>query len=423
MLHRHKAKCSRARATKRLGEVRSMTNYNRWIIVFAGGLMGCVAIGAMFSLAVFLDPMSHDTGWSRAGISSAMTLNFLVMGVAGIGWGMASDRFGPRIVVLAGTVLLGLALILASRATSLLMFQLTFGILVGLASSAFFAPVIATVTGWFQTNRSLAVSLVSAGMGMAPMTISPFARWLITAYDWRFAMLVIGIGAWLVLLPATMLLRSPPKTAMAISVEDSGSAEAGMSMRDVLRSPQFWILGLTFFACCAAHSGPIFHMVSYAIVCGVSPMAAVSIYSVEGLAGLGGRILFGVAADKLSVKPVLVAGLLIQAVVIAAYSTIGQLEQFYLLALIFGAAYGGVMPLYAVLAHDYFGQKNLGAVLGAATMLSSLGMALGPWIGGWIFDNFQNYAWLFIGSSIVGLGAVAIALAFPPLPRRQPQVA
>ncbi|BCP55082.1 MFS transporter [Kaistia sp. 32K] len=401
-----------------------MTGFNRWLVVFAGALMGCVAIGAMFSLAVFLDPMSTDTGWSRAGISSAMTLNFLIMGVAGIGWGAASDRFGPRVVVLIGSLLLGLALVLASRATSLLAFQLTFGILVGLAASAFFAPVIAAVTGWFDTNRSLAVSLVSAGMGMAPMTISPFARWLITAYDWRVAMLAIGIGTWVVLLPATMLLRTPPRTTAPAAIPAAdGSAVGGMTMQGALRSPQFWILGLTFFACCAAHSGPIFHMVSYAIVCGVSPMAAVSIYSVEGLAGLGGRILLGVGADRLGVKPVLVAGLLVQALVIAAYSLVGQLEQFYLLALIFGAAYGGVMPLYAVLAHDYFGQKNLGAVLGAATLLSSLGMALGPWIGGWIFDTYQNYAWLFIGSSIVGLGAVAIALTFPPLRQRQAQPA
>ncbi|WP_336802430.1 MFS transporter [Kaistia sp. MMO-174] len=399
-----------------------MTNFNRWLVVFAGALMGCVAVGTMFSLAVFLEPLSVDTGWSRAGISSAMTLNFLIMGVAGIGWGMLSDRFGPRAVVLAGTVLLGLALVLASRATSLLAFQLTFGILVGLASSAFFAPVIAAVTGWFTTHRGLAVSLVSAGMGMAPMTISPFARWLISAYDWRFAMLVIGIGAWVILLPTTLLIRRPPATAPAGAAAEAGET-GGMTMQDTLRSPQFWILALTFFACCAAHSGPIFHMVSYAIVCGISPMAAVSIYSVEGLAGLGGRLLLGVAADRIGVKPVLVAGLLAQAVVIAAYSVVSQLEQFYLLALVFGAAYGGVMPLYAVLAHDYFGQKSLGAVLGAATMLSSIGMALGPWIGGWIYDTFQNYAWLFIGSSIVGLGAVAIALAFPPLTRRQVQTA
>jgi MFS family permease len=164
-------------------------------------------------------------------------------------------------------------------------------------------------------------------------------------------------------------------------------------------------------------------MVSYAMVCGVAPMAAVSIYSVEGLAGLGGRLLFGVLADRLGVKPVLVAGLLVQAAVIAAYLFVSRLGEFYTLAVIFGGTYGGVMPLYAVLAREYFGQRILGTVFGAATMLSSIGMAFGPLAGGWIFDTFANYTWLFIGSAMVGLGAVAVALAFPPLPRARLQPA
>jgi MFS family permease len=184
-----------------------------------------------------------------------------------------------------------------------------------------------------------------------------------------------------------------------------------------LRSPQFIVLGLTFFACCAAHSGPIFHMVSYAMFCGVAPMAAVSIYSLEGLAGLGGRILLGVLADRYGAKLILVTGLVVQAVAIAAYTQVGSLGQFYALAAIFGMAYGGVMPLYAVLARGYFSQGIMGTVLGAATMLSSLGMSFGPLAGGWIFDRFNAYTWLFAGSAAVGLGAVAIALMFPPLPR------
>ncbi|MBZ9958769.1 MFS transporter [Mesorhizobium sp. BR1-1-14] len=395
----------------------------RWVIVAAGALMSCVAIGTMFSLAIFLEPMALDTGWSRAGISSAMTLNFLVMGLGGFAWGALSDRFGARIVVTIGAVLLGLALVLASRAGSLITFQITFGVLVGLAASAFFAPMIALTTGWFDTNRGLAVSLVSAGMGVAPMTISPFARWLISAYEWRTAMFDIGIMAWVLLLPAVLLVRQPPKPVLADTGSSPVAEGAGLSVGQALRSPQFIVLGLTFFACCAAHSGPIFHMVSYAMLCGVAPMAAVSIYSVEGLAGLGGRLLYGVLADRLGVKPVLIAGLLIQAVVIAAYLSISQLDQFYMLAVVFGATYGGVMPLYAVLAREYFGQRILGTVFGAATMLSSLGMALGPLAGGMVFDAYANYQWLFIGSALIGLGAAGIAIAFPPLPRRALQPA
>ncbi len=392
-----------------------------WVVVAAGALMGCVAVGTLFSLAVFLQPMADATGWSRTGISSAMTLDFLTMGVAGFAWGALTDRFGPRIVVTSGGVLLGLGLALASRATSLLEFQLLYGVVVGVAAGAIFAPTIATVTGWFDKHRSLAVSLVSAGMGVAPMTISPFAGWLISAYDWRSAMLWIAILAWVLILPAALLVRRPPDAAEA--GEATETADPGMTLGQAFRSPQFIVLSLTFFACCAAHSGPIFHTVSYAMACGLAPLAAVSIYSLEGLAGLAGRVVFGVAGDKFGARQVLVIGLMIQALAAGSYYFTRQLGEFYAVAAVFGLAYGGVMPLYAVIAREYFPMRIMGTVFGAATMVSALGMALGPALGGWIFDTFQGYGFLFIGSLGIGIGAAAIALAFPPAratPRLQP---
>lgn len=388
----------------------------RWVIVAVGALMTCVGIGAMFSLAVFLQPMAADTGWSRTGISSAMTLDFLVMGVAGFGWGAASDRFGARFVVLAGGALLGLGLVLASRAASLLQFQLTYGVVVGLAAGAFVAPMIAAVMDWFDDSRSLAVSLVSAGIGVAPMTVSPFVRWLISAYDWRSAMMMVGIAAWVLLIPAALLVRRAPAPAGGGALSAGPAAQPSPSVRDALRSPQFVVLALTFFLCCGAHSGPIFHMVSYAIGCGIAPMAAVSIYSLEGLSGLGGRLLFGLLADRFGAKPVLIAGLLVQSVAISGYLAVDRLSGFYLLSLVFGLAYGGVMPLYAVLARDSFGQRVIGTVFGALTMASSLGMAFGPWAGGRIFDAFNSYMWLYIGATGVALGAVAVAFTFQARP-------
>lgn len=383
-----------------------------WVIVGAGALMGCVAIGALFSLAVFLQPMSEATGWTRTGISAAMTLDFLSMGVAAFGWGALSDRFGPRIVVLAGALLLGLGLALASRAASLLEFQLIYGIVVGVAAGAVFAPMIATVTGWFDRHRSLAVSLVSAGMGVAPMTISPFAQWLISAYDWRTAMLTIAVGAWALLLPAALLVRRPPEmTASSPGMPAEGGE--GMTAGQALRSPQFIVLGLTFFCCCAAHSGPIFHTVSYALACGLPAMTAVTIYSVEGLAGLGGRILFGLLGDRFGARRVVVAGLMVQAVGAGSYYFTRDVGEFYAVAILFGVAYGGVMPLYAVIAREYFPLRIMGTVFGGAAMISSLGMALGPAVGGWIFDTFHGYGYLYIASFGMGLAAVAIALAFP----------
>ena len=392
----------------------------RWVIVMLGGLMGCVAIGAMFSLAVFLAPMSGETGWSRAGISFGMTINFIVMAFGSFAWGAASDRWGARVVTLCGAVLLGSALVLASRAPTLLAFQLTYGILVGLAASAFFAPMIATVMGWFETRRNLAVSLVSAGMGMAPLTLSPFASWLITHYGWRSAMFSIGVLAWVVVIPAALFVRRPP-SSVGGQVSGPGSRPDKGEIGRALTSPQFLVLGFTFMLCCAAHSGPIFHVVSYAMYCGLGSMAAVSVYSVEGLAGLGGRLLLGVLADRYGAKRVLVCALLAQAISIATYLKVNELREFYALAVIFGVAYGGGMPLYASLARDYFGQRIMGTVFGAATMLSSLGMSIGPVAGGWVFDTYNNYAWLYIASAAVAVGAVLLATLFPkPVPISAP---
>jgi MFS family permease len=147
--------------------------------------------------------------------------------------------------------------------------------------------------------------------------------------------------------------------------------------------------------------------------CGLGAMAAVSVYSVEGLAGLGGRVLIGMLADRFGAKRVLISTLVLQSVAIAAYLKVDELSEFYTLAVIFGVAYGGGMPLYASLARDYFGQHIMGTVFGAATMLSSLGMSLGPVVGGWIFDTYHNYAWLYISSAAVALGAVLLATQFP----------
>ena len=188
-----------------------------------------------------------------------------------------------------------------------------------------------------------------------------------------------------------------------------------MTLGEAMRSTPFIVVAATFFACCAMHSGPIFHTISYAVFCGVAPLAAVSIYSLEGLAGLGGRLFFGFAGDRWGAKRALIAGLFVQALAAGAFVFARQLGEFYAVAAVFGFAYGGVMPLYAVLARGYFGGHIMGGVIGAASMISSGGMALGPLLGGWVFDRFGQYTWLYVGSFAVGLGAVAIALAFPPM--------
>ena len=184
-----------------------------------------------------------------------------------------------------------------------------------------------------------------------------------------------------------------------------------------LRSPQFIILLATNFLCCATHSGPIIHTVSYAVTCGIPMMAAVTIYSVEGLAGMGGRIAFGLLGDRFGAKRVLVSGLLAQAFGALAYVFVRELAAFYAVAALFGFIYAGTMPLYAVLMRENFPLRIMGTVIGGTAMAGSLGMATGPLAGGLIYDTFASYAWLYIGSWAVGLGAFLIAMTFRPFPK------
>ena len=157
-------------------------------------------------------------------------------------------------------------------------------------------------------------------------------------------------------------------------------------------------------------------MVTHAIDHGVPAMAAATVLSAAGLASLSGKIVCGLFADRVGAKRTLVAGLALQAVAISLYLFTGGLASFYALALMFGFAYGGVMPLYAILVREYFGARIMGAAFGAVSLVATLGMALGPWIGGALYDTFGSYAWMFIGSSAIGLGAVAIAFTFRPPP-------
>src|SRR6266581_5298032 len=350
-----------------------------WIVVAASATIVCVALGCLFALGVFLAPIERAMGWSRGAIG--------------------------------GGFLLGLGLVLASQAQALWQFSLSFGFLVGFAAGAFYAPLTATTTRWFTARRGLAVALVSAGIGLGILIVAPLARALTSAWDWRVAMLVLGDLAWLVIVPVALLLREPATGAVASDDAEPG-AQRDYTTREVLAAPQFWAIALTHFACCAAHSGPIFHMVTHATDQGVAAMTAATVFGVSGLASIAGRVGGGLVADRVGAKPTLIAGLALQAVIVFLYLFARDAGAFYALALVFGVAYGAVMPIYALVTREYFGEKVMGSAYGAVFLVSTLGMGLGSSAGGFIYDWLGSYAWLFMGSFAIGAAAVVLAFTF-----------
>lgn len=392
---------------------------NRGVLLTAAVVIVGVAMGALFALGVFLAPIQAAMSWSRTDISAVALLTWVTLGVGSFLWGTLSDRSGTRVVVVAGGLLLGLGLVLSSRVVALWQFAVAYGGLVGLAVGAFYAPLTSTVSKAFRTNRGLAVGLVSAGTGLGTFAIAPLVRWLITQYDWRTAMLLLGDLVWLTVVPLALLVRDAPSRADALPTPGARQdPERDLGLLDIGRTPQFWLIALTHFTCCIAHAGPIFHMVANATDHGVGEMAAAAVFGVAALASIGGRIGSGLLADRLGSKQTLIAMLGLQAPAILFYVFARGTASFYVLGIVFGVAYGGVMPLYALLTHEYFGARAMGGAYGAIFMLQAVGMGLGTLAGGWFYDRLGGYGWLFATAAAIGAAAVLVAL-----PLRSPRPA
>jgi predicted MFS family arabinose efflux permease len=369
-----------------------------------------VGAGVIFSLAIFLRPLEEDFGWSRSLISGIALVNWLVFGLGSLLWGLASDRVGTRRVVLAGAGLLGGAMLVSSQVQSAWQLYGAFGILGAAGASAFYVPLSALITRWFAARRGLAMALLNCGMGLGILVVPPLARALITALGWRATFAVVGILAWAVTLAASPWLRERPADGGAGDAA-AGLREAGLTRAQAFRHPAFWVLALTHFWCCAAHSGPLFHMVSHAMDLGVPKMAAATMLGLSGGTSLIGRIGGGLFADRLGARTALVGMLAFQAAVLSIYLVAGSPDALFGLALAFGVAYGGAMPLYAVVARELFGPRVIGAAFGGIFLISCIGMGLGAYAGGFIHDWLGTYWTLHLSSTLIGVAAMATALA------------
>jgi MFS family permease len=388
-------------------------------------------------------------GWSRSGIGAIGLFNWAVMGLGGVVSGFVSDRVGTRRVVLAGAGLLGLGLVLSSHVQEVWQLYVTFGLLVGAGVSTFYVPLTVLAIKWFDSRRGMAAAVVSTGNGLGILVLAPLTRWLINEFDWRVAFLILGNLAWVVVIPSALLLKDPeglpPSTSSGSSSAgaqtwpphspsggqpfgmppstSSGSSSAGAQTwpphspsggQAPWASWPFWAIALTHFCCCAAHSGPLFHLVSHAMDQGVARMAAASILGVSGLTSIFGRVGAGLIADRVGAKWTLLAALTLQAVLVLSYLFVSGTGGLYAVSLAFGVAYGGAMPLYAVVTREYFGERALGTVYGGVFFISCIGMGLGSYAGGAIHDALGTYQWLFLGSFAIGAMAIVLGLTLRP---------
>ena len=401
--------------------------FRGWGVLAAAVAIIMVGAGVTFSLAVFLKPLEEEFGWSRSLISGVALVNWLVFGAGSFAWGALSDRVGARRVVLAGAALLGTALLISSRVTEAWQLYGAFGILGAAGASAFYVPLSATITRWFSARRGLALGLLNGGMGLGILVVPPLARALITAIGWRTTFAVFGVLTWVVALLVVGRLHDRPGD---VGLAEYGSgAPVGPARRgadfapgEALRHPAFWLIALVHFGCCAAHSGPIFHMVAHAMDLGVAKMTAASMLGLSGGTSLFGRIGSGLLADRFGGKPTLVAMLAFQAATLSVYLVADDPTGLFFLAMAFGVAYGGAMPLYALVSREFFGPRVIGTAFGGIFFISCIGMGLGAYAGGFVFDLLGSYWSLHLGSTLVGAAAVGVALGLRR-PREAPALA
>jgi len=401
-----------------------------WVVVAAAFFVALVSYGVQYSFGIFLKPLSEDFGWSRTLVSGAASLFMFSRGALAILTGRATDRYGPGLTVAIGGFFLGLGLLLTSLISDAWQLYLFYGLMVGFGLSVAFAPLVATASRWFVSKRGLAIGIVVAGIGMGTVVMSPLARYLISLFEWRLSYVIIGPLAWIISLPASLLLsRSPEEKGLLplgkaeviagdeekltiVKKEDSLASEsAGFSLKDAARTRAFWLLLaiIIFWSICVQMT--MIHIYPHATDLGILEVVAANFMAVIGIFSIIGRLVMGAVSDRLGGKRTLVICLVLQA--LAMFWLLGATDiwMLYLFAAVFGFAYGGCVPQLPVIAGEIFELKSIGAIVGVQMLGVAIGGAIGPLLGGYVFDVTGSYYFAFMVSGMCTIIALLL-LAF-----------
>lgn len=400
-----------------------------WVVVAAAFVMMVASAGMISAFGVFVKPIAESSGWSRSQVSAAYAVNMLAFGVACFLFGLLADRRSPKRIAVVGGILYGIGLLLTSGATRLWQLYLSYGVLAALGTAAMWAALTPLVARWFVARKGLAVGLVFSGVGVGILVMAPTVRWLIEGFDWRTTLWVFGGAAMLINGSAAFFLKDRPEAIghqpygavgenpkAGVGTNPRGST-ASWTSRAAVRTRPFWGLVATFFFCCVCHAILMVHVVAYATDQGVPAARAATLLGLTGAFTVIGRIGAGALADLLGGKVVLLVALIAQTVMAPWLLVSRDGWMFLLFAVVFGLAYGGGFPIYALLSREYFGVAPLGAVFGSQLMSSMTGMAVGGYLGGLLFDWTGTYAAAFFVS--LGTGVVSSLLAVslrPPRP-------
>lgn len=396
-----------------------------WIVLGAAFLMQMVFSGIHFSFGVFLKPVAEEFQWGRGATAFANTLLWWVSSPAGLLLGWLSDRIGTRKILLFGAIVFGLGVFLSSRIENLWQFYLYFGVLAGIGRAADRAPLLSAVLQFFRRRKGLAMGITLSGTGVGTLLFPWLARYMISVVDWRAAFAAMGVLSWLILLPVAFVIRKPKAGEAEPESPDAraryteakgilGREDKEWTVAEVLTNRVFWIFVATGLACCISHSLPLAHIVAYASDRGIADLTAAGILGAIGVSAAVGRLMWGATSDMIGARKTVFCCIALQTLAMFLVAFANSLPAFYLFAVGFGLAYGGVLPLYAVVTRELFGMKRFGTVYGMHSLVTSFGMGGGGIVGGYLFDFSGSYFIPLMTSTVLGIIATGFAahLAF-----------
>lgn len=399
-----------------------------WVTVIAGTFIVFIAGNFQYSFGAFVKPLVDNFGWSRAAISGCVTIRSIISGLTSPLVGALGDRYGFRKFILMGIVLVGLGYLLTSRLNSLWQLYLFLGLMTGVGVSSVFVPIVGTATKWFGSKSALANGIILSGFSWAQIITPPTATYLILRYGWETCYVVLGLAALVLGTLAWLFIRTPPdavkQPAEQIQVEKSNDGEAraasehDYTLAEAVRTPALWILFLILMIVAASYQMIAIHIIAAAIDTGIAPQAAAIILTISGITNTAGRLALGGLATILGNKKVLVLSIAIQAVTLFFLAGARDLYALYIIAAVYGLGYGGVTPITVTLTGSFFGTKSIGSIFGTVNSAYTLGVAIGPLIGGYIFDITGSYYSAFLTAAIATTLAFILCLAVNP-PRRK----
>jgi sugar phosphate permease len=403
--------------------------YYGWWIVLACFFIGFYVVGPLFyGFTAFFEPIVKEFGWSYTQVSIAFSLRGVEMGLLAPMTGFLVDRFGPRKLAFSGVLIIGFALILLSLTSSLIMFYSAF-VLLAVGTSGCASTVLMTaIAHWFRRNVGKAMGLVACGFGAGGILI-PLIVWFIDLYQWRTTLIIFGLGTWALGIPLSFVIRHTPEQygylpdgeipAEPTSIHGSRDIEKETNFMDILKSKNFWMIGVAVTIQTMIIHAVITHVMPYLGSIGMSRTSAAFVATSIPLFSIIGRFGFGWLSDTFDKRYVLAGLYCLLSLGTLAFAYVHLKWLIFPFLLLFPASFGGALSVRGAIVREYFGRASFGRLFGIIIGITAIGGVIGPSVAGWSFDTLGSYhsVWLWFAGTIVI--AMVLVLRLPPRQMRE----